>query len=75
MSAKTRNEIAYWFMLIVGGFLMLLQLKKYYLNELEFTAGEMIVNVISVAFMIFPRFILNMANKIITNKKTNENNE
>lgn len=75
MSAKTRSEIAYWFMLIIGVFLMTIQLKKYYENSLEFTTGEMIINIVSISLMIFPKFILNMANKIITNKKQNENNE
>ncbi|MGH2666055.1 hypothetical protein [Flavobacterium sp.] len=69
MSLKQRREIAYWFMLLVGIVLMTIQLIKYYNDELQYTTGEMIINVISVALMLFPRFILNMAEKFINSKK------
>ena len=71
MSLKTRREIAYWFMLIIGIGIMLIQFYRYATNTLSYTTAEMLMNVISVAFMIFPRFILNMAEKVITRKNEN----
>ena len=71
MSSSTRKEIAYWFMLIIGIGIMLIQFYRYATNTLSYTTAEMIMNVISVAFMIFPKFILNMAEKVITKKYEN----
>ena len=71
MSIKTRREVAYWFMLIIGVGIMSIQFYRYATNTLSYTTAEMIMNVISVAFMIFPRFILNMAEKVITKKYEN----
>lgn len=74
MSAAQRREIAYWFMLIIGCAIMLIQLYRYATNTLSYTYPEMIINVVAVAFMIFPKFILNMAEKLVNNKCKNENN-
>ena len=68
MSLKTRREIAFWFMQIIGMGITTIQFYRYATNTLSYTTAEMIMNVIAVAFMIFPRFILNMAEKVITNK-------
>lgn len=73
MSLKTRREIAFWFMLLIGIGITIIQFYRYATNTLSYTIAEAAMNIIAVAFMIFPRFILNMAEKII-NKK-NENNE
>lgn len=74
MSAAQRREVAYWFMLLIGIGIMLVQFYRYATNTLSYTAAEMVVNVIAVAFMIFPKFILNMAEKLVNNKCKNENN-
>ncbi len=71
MSSSTRKEIAYWFMLLIGIGIMLIQFYRYATNTLSYTTAEMIMNVISVAFMIFPKFILNMTEKVITKKYEN----
>lgn len=74
MSIKQRREIAFWFMMIVGMAITIVQFYRYATNTLSYTTAEMIMNLIAVAFMIFPRWILNVAEKVITTKK-NENNE
>ncbi len=68
MSLKQRREIAFWFMMIVGMAITMIQLYRYATNTLSFTTAEMIMNIVAVAFMIFPKFILNMAEKLITKK-------
>lgn len=71
MSLKTRREIAFWFMQFIGMGITAIQFYRYATNTLSYTYAEMIMNIIAVAFMIFPKFILNMAEKVIT-KKTEE---
>jgi len=71
MSLKTRREVAFWFMLLIGIGITLVQFYRYATNTLSYTTAEMIMNIIAVAFMIFPRFILNMAEKIIIKKIDN----
>lgn len=68
MSLKQRREIAFWFMMIVGMAITMIQLYRYATNTLSYTTAEMIMNIVAVAFMIFPKFILNMAEKLITKK-------
>ena len=70
MSLKQRREIAFWFMMIVGMAITMIQLYRYSTNTLSYTTAEMIMNIVAVAFMILPKFILNMAEKLI--KKKNE---
>lgn len=74
MSLKQRREIAYWFMLLIGIGITIIQFYRYATNTLSYTTPEMIMNIVAVAFMIFPKFILNMAEKIVNNKCKNENN-
>jgi len=74
MSLKQRREIAYWFMLLIGIGITVIQFYRYATNTLSYTTPEMIMNIVAVAFMIFPKFILNMAEKIVNNKCKNENN-
>jgi len=74
MSIKQRREIAYWFMLLIGIGITIVQFYKYATNTLSYTTAEMVMNIIAVAFMLFPRWILNVAEKVITSKK-NETNE
>lgn len=71
MSIKQRREIAQWFMLMIGIGITIVQFYRYSTNTLSYTTAEMIMNVIAVAFMIFPKFILNMAEKLITKKNEN----
>ena len=68
MSLKQRREIAFWFMMIVGMAITMIQLYRYSTNTLSYTTAEMIMNIVAVAFMILPKFILNMAEKLITKK-------
>lgn len=68
MSTKQRREVAYWFMLIIGIGITIIQFYRYATNTLSYTTSEMFMNIIAVAFMIFPRFILNMAEKLINKK-------
>ena len=68
MSLKQRREIAFWFMMIVGMAITMIQLYRYATNTLSYTTAEMIMNIVAVAFMILPKFILNMAEKLITKK-------
>ena len=68
MSLKLRREIAYWFMQIIGMGITVIQFYRYATNTLSYTTAEMIMNIVAVAFMIFPRFILNLAEKVITKK-------
>lgn len=71
MSVRQRKEIAFWFMMVVGMAITIVQFYRYATNTLSYTTAEMVMNVIAVAFMIFPRFILNMAEKVITKKTEN----
>lgn len=73
MSIKKRREIAYWFMMFIGIGITLIQFYRYATNTLSYTTYEMIMNIIAVAFMLFPKWILNVAEKVITKK--NEKNE
>ena len=66
MSTQQRRELVLWLMAAVGAVIMLIQLYRYATNILSYTTGEMAMNVISVSLMIFPKFILNLANKILT---------
>ena len=68
MSLKTRREVAYWFMLLIGIGIMLIQFYRYATNTLSYTTAEMVMNVIAAAFMTYPRFILKMAEKVIIKK-------
>lgn len=68
MSLKQRREIAFWFMMIVGMAITMIQLYRYATHTLSYTTAEMIMNIVAVAFMIFPKFILNMAEILITKK-------
>jgi cellulose synthase/poly-beta-1,6-N-acetylglucosamine synthase-like glycosyltransferase len=68
MSLKQRREIAFWFMMIIGMAITIIQLYRYATNTLSYTTAEMVMNIIAVAFMIFPRFILNMAEKFVAKK-------
>jgi hypothetical protein len=72
MSLKQRKEIAFWFMLIVGIGVTSIQFYRYATNTLSYTTSEIVMNLIAVAFMIFPRWILNVAEKVITKNKSNE---
>ncbi len=64
-----RKEAAYWFMFIAGIALMTIQIIRYGYNQLELNFQEFSVTVVSVALMIFPRFILRVFEKIINSKK------
>jgi hypothetical protein len=66
MSTQQRRELVLWLMACVGAVIMLIQLYRYATNTLSYTYAEMAMNVISVSLMIFPKFILNLANKILT---------
>jgi hypothetical protein len=71
MSIKQRREIAQWFMLMIGIGITIVQFYRYSTNTLSYTFAEMAMNIIAVAFMIFPKFILNVAEKVITKKNEN----
>lgn len=73
MSLNQRREIAFWFLMIIGMAITVVQFYRYATNTLSYTTSEMIMNLIAVAFMIFPRWILNVAEKIVTNKKSKSN--
>ena len=66
MSIQQRREFFLWLMGIVGAIIMLIQLYRYATNTLSYTTLEMGMNIISIALMILPKFILNLANKILT---------
>lgn len=68
MSAKTRIEIAYWFMLLMGMTINLTQLYRYVNNQLEYNYNELVVLVIGVVFNFAPRIILNLAERLINKK-------
>lgn len=67
-----RREIAYWFLLFIGIGITIIQFYRYATNTLSYTYFEMVMNIVAVAFMLFPRFILKMAEKVIT--RNNESN-
>ena len=64
-----RKEVAYWFMFLAGIALMIIQITKYAYNSLELNIQEFFVTVVSIALMIFPRFLLQAFEKIINTKK------
>lgn len=72
MSLKQRKEIAMWFMLLVGIVITTIQLYRYATNTLSYTYSEIIMNLIAVAFMVYPLWILKVAEKVITKKNSNE---
>ena len=47
MSAQQRREIAYWFMLIIGIGVMLIQFYRYATNTLSYTTAEMVMNIVT----------------------------
>lgn len=71
MSLQQRKSIAHWFMLIVGIAVMTIQVVKYANNTLKFTLGEVIVTVVSVSLMIFPKYILRVFENFANSKKPN----
>ncbi len=73
MSLKQRRAIAYWLMLILGIILNSFQVYKYLTNQLEYSKLELVVLIVGVSFMIFPKFILDTFQKLLIRK--NENNE
>lgn len=68
MSAQTRKELAFWIMLLLGTFLNGFQIYKYATNTLEYRYEELIILIIGVAFNFAPRFLLNLADKIVNKK-------
>lgn len=68
MSIRQRKEIAFWFMMVIGMAITVVQFYRYATNTLSYTTAEMVMNIIAVAFMIFPRWILNIAEKVIIKK-------
>lgn len=73
MGIRQRKEIAYWVMLTLGIVLNSFQVYKYVSNKLEYSKLELIVLVVGVAFQFFPKFILNIFEKIVTRKNDKDN--
>lgn len=71
MSLRLRREIGFWTLLILGIVLNTFQVYKYVTNQLDFTTGEVIVCVVGVSFNLFPKYILNLFEKVVI-KKTNK---
>lgn len=68
MSIKTRREIAYWFLLLLGMTLNAFQTYKYLTNQLEYSSLELIVLIVGLAFNFAPKYLLNLFEKLITKK-------
>ena len=68
MSIKTRREIAYWFLLLLGMTLNAFQTYKYLTNQLEYSSLELIVLIVGLAFNFAPKDLLNLFKKLITKK-------
>ena len=61
---------------IAGIILLGIQIRKYYLDELELTFGEVVVTIIAIALAVNPRFLLNNFNRILASKfNTNKNDD
>ena len=70
MSIKTRREIAYWFLLLLGMTLNAFQTYKYLTNQLEYSSLELIVLIVGLAFNFAPKYLLNLFEKLITDWKS-----
>ena len=57
MSIKTRREIAYWFLLLLGMTLNAFQTYKYLTNQLEYSSLELIVLIVGLAFNFAPKYL------------------
>ncbi|WP_445458419.1 hypothetical protein [Flavobacterium sp. HNIBRBA15423] len=74
MSLNTRRTIAYWFMLILGIGLLMLQFSKYYTNTLELKIEELIVSLVAIVMTVNPLFIIDSLRKFF-NSKYGKNDE
>lgn len=67
MSQNFKTALKYWFWLIVGIFLISIQVYKYFTNTLEFTTKEAVILFVGLMFMIkptaLPDFILRIFGK------------
>lgn len=68
MSAETRKTIAYWFFLILGIILLVMQLIKYHKETLELSVEELIICGVASTMVINPMAIAEMFKRIITTK-------
>ena len=68
MSIKTRREIAYWFLLLLGMTLNAFQTYKYLTNQLEYSTLELIVLIVGLAFNFAPKYLLNLFEKVVIKK-------
>ncbi len=59
---------------LAGAVLLGVQIRKYYLGELDLTINELIVTAVAVSLVVNPKFLLNGINKVVNaNFKGNSN--
>ena len=74
MSLSQRRNIAYWFLLLAGISLIVMQVTKYWNGTLDLKIEEGIVTLVAVTLALAPKLILESIEKFV-NSKTNGKNE
>lgn len=74
MSIQQRREVMYWFTLLVGMAILVMQLVKFFTGKLELTIEEGCVSAFAIVLMGNPNIISNGL-KAFINAKTGEKNE
>ena len=80
MSLKVRRFIGYWFMLLLGMFILFIQAKKFYLQEyLTYTyeqlTVEAVVTCISIIMVLRPLALIELIQMIVKLRNGKINNE
>jgi hypothetical protein len=74
MSVEQRRSIMYWFTLLAGIAILVMQIYKYFTNTLELTIENGIVSAFAIVLMRNPNMLANGVKSFITSK-TNDKNE
>lgn len=73
MSLSQRRNIAYWFLLLAGIALIVMQAIKYWNGTLDLKLEEAIVTLVAVTLALAPKLILESIEKFINSKYGNKN--
>jgi len=74
MSVQQRRAVMYWFTLIAGIAIIIMQIYKYFSGKLELTIEEGIVSAFAIVLMRNPNVLADGVKSFISSK-TNEKNE
>jgi len=75
MSRQIKRKIAYWFMLLLGILIMVMQVRKYFLGTLEMKWEELIVFTIGFCLVWNPLSIVGLIQTVINSKYGKNTND